>query len=92
MNQINETQEPKISTTSIVYGDELSENIKSVIRSNMTEDEKVNVIIGLCCQRTNYIEYPWNQPQITYCCNTQNTDSDIKCNSVNDWEGFHESR
>ena len=80
-NVNNVTQEPIITTTTgdwFAYKDSLSENIKSVIRSDMNEDEKVNVIIGLCCQRTNYIEYPWNLPQVTCCCNAQNTGSDLR--------------
>lgn len=80
-NVNNVTQEPIITTTTgdwFSYKYSLSENIKSVIRSDMNEDEKVNVIIGLCCQRTNYIEYPWNLPQAIYCCNAQNTGSDLR--------------
>ena len=68
----NVTQEPKLTVTNITYGDSLSENIKSVIRSDMTEDEKVSVIIGLFNQRTNYVEYPWYQPQTIYQTTAEN--------------------
>ena len=71
-NENNVTQEPKFTVTNITYGDTLSENIKSVIRSDMTEDEKVSVIIGLFNQRTNYVEYPWNQPQTIYQTTAEN--------------------
>ena len=35
-------------TLSTYYDDELSENIKAVINSDMDENRKIRVIIGLC--------------------------------------------
>ena len=60
-----------LTTTSISYDDVLRTNIKAVLHSDMKEDSKVNVIIGLCKQQeimgtsTYYKPYPF-EPQVVY--------------------------
>ena len=70
-NANNVKSEGTVTTTSICYDDVLKTNIKSVLHSDMKEDDKVNVIIGLCKQQeimktsTYRPQYPWDS-QIMY--------------------------
>ena len=45
-------------TLSTYYTDELSENIKAVIHSDMDENQKIRVIIGLCKGQSSNIWFP----------------------------------
>lgn len=79
-NANNVKSEGTVTTTSICYDDVLRTNIKAVLHSDMKEDDKVNVIIGLCKQQeimktsTYYPTYPWNQQQIMYTSQTDKTE------------------
>ena len=74
------TTKTGVLTTSIYYGDSLRENIKAVIRSDMEEETKVNVIIGLCkqeiIQSPSYPSYPWS-PSAIYA--SQSSDNVAHC-------------
>lgn len=65
------------------YDDELRNNLKSVIASDMSIDEKVNIIIALCNQTMVQVptenSNPYNQPKVWYCNSKPEYCTNAKC-------------
>ena len=68
------------------YNDELRNNLKSVVASDMNIDEKVNIVIALCRQIMVQVPTenpnPYNQPKVWYNYRgDQINPNDVWCNS-----------